>query len=149
MAISAIICPVERCFSSLANMCSQDRMALKPQWIGLLGAGCLWSIKGVNMRGKFWIGEHTMAECMENDKAVRQRRGSISLNTLYLLFPSIFHSFIICVVLYLCVLLFLFFPPFLILLPAFFSSPWLIFLILSHTPFLIYMCCVVPFKKQG
>lgn len=75
LAISATACPVERSFSSSADVWSQDQMALKPRTIERSVGGLLWSVQGVKMKGKFSMAEEIMADCMVKDKAARERRG--------------------------------------------------------------------------
>ena len=74
LAISAASCPVERLFSSAADVCTQDRMALKRRAIERLVGGRLWSVEGVKMEGKFVTLEDTMKDCITRDEEARVRR---------------------------------------------------------------------------
>lgn len=74
LAINATSCPVERNFSSAADVCTADRSSLKPRSIERLVSGRIWTVENVEMKGDFAEVGHTMKECVEKDLFARQRR---------------------------------------------------------------------------
>lgn len=75
LAISASSCPVERTFSSAADVCSADRSSLLPRPIERLVSSRMWLVEGVQMKGKFSQATEAMNRCMTNDQKSRKRRG--------------------------------------------------------------------------
>lgn len=74
LAISATACAVERTFSSAADVCTADRSSLLPRPIERLVSGRMWSVEGVEMKGKFTEASDAMKKCLANDQKGRKRR---------------------------------------------------------------------------
>lgn len=73
LAISGTSCAVERCFSCAADICTRDRSSLKPRPIERLVCGRMWSVEGVQMKGKYCKAGEIMNQCISNDSEARAR----------------------------------------------------------------------------